>query len=164
MTFTVGRAGARGKQLHWLALPAGATVLVRTRFADCCCFTPWSRASSVAETVSREPSFLEVRDLHCAAMPEEVPLPPAPDSVALEQHVTPQQLADQWAAPVAQIQRRFMYEPGVIVLGRVMRIPQSVVARVADTRAEDGRIQFVRYKTRLATDGRTLERVVVGYQ
>lgn len=60
---------------------------------------------------------------------------------ALEQHYTPQQVADAWAMSHVKVREIFRNEPGVLIFGREesgkkarrylsIRIPESVVSRV----------------------------------
>lgn len=47
-----------------------------------------------------------------------------------DRHYTPQELAAQWNCSSSYIRRRFRAEPGVIKVGRVWRIPESVAVKV----------------------------------
>jgi hypothetical protein len=56
-------------------------------------------------------------------------LPRRPMNI-LEPHFTPHQLAKAWRVSVEYIRRRFRFEPGTVMFGRTVRIPQSVAERV----------------------------------
>lgn len=72
------------------------------------------------------------------------------ESVALERHFTPQEIADIWRLDVSTIIRIFKDSPGVLKIGREgrrdgkrdytsLRIPASVVQRVHAKRVNGGR-------------------------
>lgn len=91
---------------------------------------------------------------------------PSPTSPSLEPHLSPVELARLWAVSPDYIRRRFRYEPGVTMLGRSLRIPQSVAERVhrqSGARATAGPVKFARRQVRTAKDGR-LEPVLTGYR
>ncbi len=67
-------------------------------------------------------------------------------TIALEQHFTPQQLAELWALDERTIRRIFQDEPGVLKYGKSnrrdskreyisLRIPESVALRVHQQRS-----------------------------
>ena len=47
-----------------------------------------------------------------------------------ERHFSPTELAAQWGVSTSYIRSRFRHEPGVVKLGKVLRIPESVALRV----------------------------------
>lgn len=79
----------------------------------------------------------------------------APDPLT-DRHYTPQELATAWGMSPEFIRRRFRYEPGVVMLGRSMRIPTAVaerVHRVAAFRSVQGPVKFARFTARTAKGG-----------
>ena len=66
-----------------------------------------------------------------------------PTDVALEQHYSPQQVAEMWGVHPNTIRRLFRGQPGVIEFGseetrykrrrKTMRIPESIVTRIHES-------------------------------
>lgn len=82
-------------------------------------------------------------------------------SEATERHYTPKELAVAWHVSTSYIRRRFRYEKGVMMLGRSMRIPKSVVERVhrqSGERAEMGAVRFAQHR-QLQAEAARRERV-----
>lgn len=82
-------------------------------------------------------------------------------TVVSEPHLSPKQIAESWGMSVDYVRRRFRYEPGVLMLGRSMRVPVSVVQRVqrqSGSRAAQGPVQFARSRVRWTKSG-AVERI-----
>lgn len=70
-----------------------------------------------------------------------------------DRHYTPQELASQWGMSDVWIRRRFKREPGVVKLGRVWRIPESVVIRVYTHAQPHTATRLAKYRAQRQRDG-----------
>lgn len=71
-----------------------------------------------------------------------------------DRHFSPTELATAWSCSTSYIRRRFRKEPGVIKVGRVWRIPESVATRVyRSLQVPDCPVKPPKMHGRLRTDG-----------
>jgi hypothetical protein len=72
---------------------------------------------------------------------------------ALEQHLSPVEIAEKWGVSPDYVRRRFRRESGVVKLGSSWRIPVSIVERVYRQSLACGPMQRPKFRARRTQAG-----------